>query len=224
MKHVPDIAAVEIDRLRKDGINLTDDDVVWLASLGYKIENPKGRTLEAAGIVDGITLSNGEILNPLTVAASKWLGKYGNLFPDRGDIYAVAFAMIYPNRVSVFKSAKESIEAVGQWGDNLKISHSELVAAVSRMLSGDAPRDPERKTVDTDKLLATLVAVTGLPFEYWDKQSWVKVNNVYLGALKYAMMMRDSVDNPDADESREAVRNLLLAINTIRKKRRCSNG
>ncbi len=219
MRQVPDIAAVEIDRLRKDGVVLSDDDIVWLASLGWRIENPKGQTMESAGLSEGTRLSNGETLFPLTVSASRWLHKYGPVFSENADLFAVAFAMIFPGRVAKLKTAKESVSAVGEWADSLTISHAELVRAVGRMLSSDAPHDPDAEPEDTDRLIASLVAITGLPFEYWNSQSWAQVGAAYSGAIKYALLARDNIDNPDAADSRAALRSLLLAIKEIRERK-----
>jgi len=219
MRNVPDIAVIEIKRLRDDGVKVTDDDVVWLSSLGYKVENPRGQTIEAAGFVDGIRLSDDSILYPLTVCGSHWIGRFGKLFRGKFDTYAVALAMTCPLRVSALKTATESVKAVAEYADALKVEYSELVNAVSRMLEGDAPQDPNVKKSDPDKLIAALVAITGLSFEYWDTQSWIRVNDVYSGAFRYAEMTSGMVSSPDATESKSALRDMLLAIKEIRERK-----
>ena len=223
MRSVPDIAIIEIKKLRESGIKLTDNDIIWLASLGYKVENPKGQTIEAAGFADGIRLSDNQILKPLTVCASKWLKKYGNLFSEASDLYAVAFAMCKPELILKLKSAKESIQAVCHWTATLKVSNPELVRAVDSILADDAPINPDVQKVDTDKLIASLVAITGLPFEYWEKQSWIKVNDVYSGAIKYAMQLSENSGNPDSIETKEALKDMLLAIKEIRERGKKGN-
>lgn len=219
MRSVPDIAAMEIKRLRDDGVKVTDDDVVWLASLGYKVENPRGQTLEAAGLVEGILLSNGDILYPLTISSSRWLGRYGNLFLGKMDTYAVAFAMCHPKLVAKLKSANESVSAINDYANALAVQYNELVNAVSRMVLRDAPHDPESKNSDSDKIVASLVAITGLPFEYWNNQPWIRIQNTYTGALQYANILSAIPATPNSAESKSALRDLLLAIKEIRKRK-----
>jgi len=219
MRNVPDIAVMEIKRLRDDGVKVTDDDVVWLASLGYKVENPRGQTLEAAGLIEGVRMSNNVFLKPLTVCASKWLKRYGNLFSDASDPYAVAFAMACPDKVVELKSAKDSISAVYNWTASLNVSNAELVRALAYLLSDDSPPNPDAKKIDAEKLIAMLVSITGLPFEYWEKQNWIKVNDAYSGAIRYAIMLNENYENPDSIESKEALRELLLAIKEIRERK-----
>lgn len=219
MRNVPDIAAMEIKRLRDDGVKVTDDDVVWLASLGYKVENPRGQTLEAAGLVEGIRLSDNTFLKPLTVCASKWLKRYGNLFSDASDPFAVAFAMANPDKTAELKNAKDSISAVCEWTASLRVSHSELVRALACLLSDDSPTIPDAKKMDSEKIIAMLVSITGLPFEYWEKQQWIKVNDAYSGAIRYAIMLNENYENPDSVESKEALREMLFAIKEIRERK-----
>ncbi|MFA5321384.1 MAG: hypothetical protein WC373_01815 [Smithella sp.] len=224
MRCVPDLAAVEIDKLRKADIPISDDDIVWLSSLACRVENPDGQSAESAGIIDGIRLSNGEIMRPLTVCASKWLHKYGPVFGDNTDIFAVAFAMIYPERVTELRTAKDSILAVSDWTEKLNVSVNEIAHAVERMLSNDDPHDPDAKKIDTETIISMLVTVTGQPFEYWKKQSWVNVNNAYTGAIKWAGMLSEQMENPDAKGSREALKDLCLAINEIRNRNKKDDG
>jgi hypothetical protein len=218
MRQLPDIAAVEIQKLRDDGIVLTDDDIVWLASLGWKVENPKAKTMEASGIIDGIQLSNNQVLKPLTVGASKWLEKYGPLFQDANDIYAVAFAMACPREVIKLETTRQSVEAVYNWSSKLNITHQELFSAVARVLSDDDPKQPkeEKARPDTDDIISMLVSITGLSFEYWEKQTWIKVNKAYSGAMKYAALISQRDMDPETQESKTALKKLILAINEIR--------
>jgi hypothetical protein len=213
LRQLPDIAAVEIAKLRKLGVALTDDDVVWLATLGYRVENPTGQTAEAAGCSEGLRMSNGVILRPLTVRASRWLDRYAHVFPLQNEIYAVGYAMAHDT--SAANSASAAVDAVGAWADNLNVPAEELTRAVSRLLHSDLPDDPEHKPVDENKIIALLVAATGLPAEHWHLSTWRTLAESYGGAIRWAEMLAGTGKDPDAAESKTALRQFALAIQAI---------
>ncbi len=217
MRQVPDIAAVEIDRLRTEGYTVSDDDVVWLSCLGRLVEQPANATLEASGIIDGIRLSDETVLKPLTLIAERWLKKYGPVFGKKAELLVVAYASAYPERLDMSASAKAVVRTVAEFGDNLRVSPGEIEAAVVRLLDRDTPENPDHENkIDMDSLLGFMEASTGLTREYWEQQDWMKIDSTHRGIMKYVAMMAGSDYDPDAQASRIALKNLILAVNEIR--------
>jgi len=224
MRKVPDIVAVEINRLRKLDIAISDDDVVWLSCLGYLVESPNGQTLEASGIADGVLLSNEIVLKPLTVQASKWLKKYGGVNFRVDDTLVVAYAMANSDDLTFDKRISKVVKAVRKWTSSLKITLGEIEVAVARMLANDTPEKPGGKILSTEEVIALLVAATGLSIEYWNAQTWEHVNDVYSGVVKYASMLSPLGGNPDAEASKAALKNFALAIQEISNRGNKING
>ena len=219
MRQMPDIAAVEIERLRDDGIQLTDDDIVWLASLGDAVENPDGTTKEAAGLIDGLRMSDGTILKPLTMYAEKWLKKYGAIFSGRMELAAVGYAMSHAESLDVTESKKAVMAAVREWIEGIKVTPDELKSAVSRMIGdSDQPKQDPPK-LDRESLIGFMVAATGLAREYWEHEPWVAVDRAHSGIMKYAAMIAGTEYDPDKHAGKQALKNLGLAIIEIRKGR-----
>ena len=223
MRHVPDIAAVEIERLREDGVEPTDDEIVWLASLGTAVENPDGRTQEAAGLIDGLRLSDGTVLKPLTFYAEKWLGRVGGVFSGRMELAAVAYAMCCGDILDINRPLKRALSDVRAWIESLRVAPDELARAVSRMIGDD---DRPARTSDAqaagqcrETLIGLLVAGTGIPRESWERQPWVAVDRAHAGLLKYAAMIAGTEYDPEKEASKKALKNLGLAIIEIREKR-----
>lgn len=221
MNEVPAVAAQEIARLRADGVPVTDDDIVWLASLGRRVQSPDGLTIEAAGIRWGVRLSDGTLLKPQTIGASQWLERFGGMFGDRDSAYIVAFAMAHtlPELLALDRSSAV-FHAVSEWRQSLDVSHEELSGALSRLLESDTPprADDDGTPVDVETRIGRLVAATGLPYEYWQEHTWVHAANVNDGSLRWAAMLAPEYGNPDLQQSREALRDMIRAINEIRKR------
>jgi hypothetical protein len=218
MRRVPDIAAAEIFRLRKDGVELTDDDVVWLASLAREVERPGGMTPEAAGLMDGLRLSDGTILRPLTIRASRWLDRAGKLFESISDLYVVAYAMANRGKLVMNQPARDVVSDVLAWVDALNCEPAEVESAVARMLDHDAPKHPDESGMSAEKVIALLVAATGIPAERWENDTWENVSMAHGGVVRHAVMLSMMGGDPDAAESKAALRDLALAIEQIRKR------
>jgi hypothetical protein len=215
MRQVPDIAAVEIKRLRELEIKLSDDDIVWLSCLAYQVENPHGQTIETSGISNGVLLSNGIRLKPLTIKASEWLKRYGCVFTGISELYAVAYAMANSTKISTEHSILSVVDNVKNWGASLNVSMTELENAVSRILADDTPKNPDAKPMTPSEIIGLLVAATGLPAEHWNNQTWEHLSNVYSGIRLYASMFSETQNNPEAQESRAALKYFALAIQEI---------
>lgn len=224
MQMVPDIAVVELKRLRAQGIAPTDDDIVTLATLGAAVERPTHKTAEAAGFRAFVRLSNGTILRPITVAASRWLDGMAPVCKPPADLYAVAFAM--SGRAPAAETPlAQSIDALGSWAAGLAVSHAELAAAVTRMTgAADAERQPDADEIDPDAILRTLAVVTGQPAEYWERQTWAEVGATYSAAVRWATRLVEHVEDPEAAESREALRRFLFAVEAIVRRSKGMNG
>jgi len=217
MRNIPDVAQAEIETLRADNVELTDNDIIWLASLGERVENPKGCTKEAAGLQGSIRLSDGTALKPLTLRAENWLTEVGQHFNNRGELFAVAYASANPERLDITAAPKQIVKIVKRWGYKLKVTKDELETAVNRLVSDDAPADenPPEGT-DTEDLLGMLVAATGLPREHWEMQTWDEIDRTHAGLVRYACMVSGNEFDPDTQTSKMALRDLALAVKEIR--------
>jgi hypothetical protein len=218
MRKVPDLVAAEVARMRADGVPVSDDDLVWLASLGAAVENPRGQTPEAAGAHDSIRLSDGTVLRPLTLRAEAWLARFGPAFEDRADLFAVAYALSHPSSLPPDCSARKAVALVLEWAGGLEVARAELAGAVARMMRSDEPRNPEAKPVTTEEVIALLTAATGLPAEHWMAQSWATVDATHAGVMRWASMLSLAGGDPDAAESKSALKRLALAIQVVREK------
>lgn len=221
MREVPAVAADQIARMRADGVVVDDDDVVWLASLGRRVEHPTGQTPEAAGIRHGITMSDGTTLHPQTVGGSMWLDRFGGLFGNAESLFAVAFVLCHSvPELRMLNQSSAVVDAVNEWKAGLAVSVDELATALDRVLATDAPpptpQESEREPEDPESTIARLVAVTGLPFDYWEEQTWARALAADSGAFKWAMMLSPFGGSQKQSESREALRDLLRAVVSIR--------
>lgn len=219
MRCVPDIAAVEIASMRKSGITVSDDDVVWLSCLAMAVQNPSAKTKETAGFEKLIRLSDGTVLAPLTVSASRWLEQYGCMFADIMDLFSVAYAMVRTHDFSLSQSAREVVESVTEWTANRRVSPNEIAGAVDRLLSSDEPSPAkESKKVDLDRIIAKLTAGTGLPAEYWQTKTWTEIETAHGGLYDYAAMIAEYKDSPEASESKAALSRLAAGIREVRER------
>lgn len=217
MNSVPDVAAQEIESLRADGVELTDDDVVWLASLGERVEKPGNKTREAAGFVDGFRLSDGTVLHPLSLKSEKWLTLYGPCVSRDKEALIVAYALANRHSLDLGANAKTVMREVKQWGDSLAVDAQELEAAVDRMTADDAPKK-EGGSVDVEQVIGFLVAATGIERETWINEPWVTVDNCHRGVMKYAAMIAGGEYDPDSHSSKQALGDLAKAVMQIRRR------
>lgn len=215
MRAVPDIAAAEISRLEKRGIAVTNDDVVWLSCLGYRVENPNSQTLEASNICEGVMLSNGIMLKELTVRATEWLNRFGVIFPDKADYFIIAYAMANPKNLHLDDAVKKVVLDVSKWVSVLNVSASEIETAVARLLADDAPENPKSEKMTTPEMVGLLVAATGLKAEYWHAQTWDMIDKTHDGIIKYASLMSDVAESPESQLSKIALKDLALAVQEI---------
>lgn len=226
MRTVPGIATLELRRLREDGIEPTDDEVVWLASLGQRVESPKGQTKEASGFTGACRMSDGTVLRPLTLRADAWLAEYGSAMVGSLDILAVGYAASHLYSLEFDIPAREAVKAVKTWGKRLNVAPEELRSAIEKVIGvDDAPDKPESdedeedKPLDSEALIGTMVAGTGLPREYWENESWVAVEHAHSGLMKYAAMVSGGEYDPDKATGQKALADLSRAVIEIRKSR-----
>lgn len=217
MKHVPDIAAAELAKLRQSGIQPSDDDVVWLASLGDKVENPSRGNVSNHS--DGVTAGN-VTLYPLTIQAGIWVMRFGEYFTDAKGLCAIAFAMAKGREEGAFAdlhTLRQSVDAVTGWMETCTADLEMLMSAVERVQSNDTPADTtddgeNHAPPGYDRIINNVVAATGIPYDHWLTRSLEEVSEVLL--LKKAIT--DDDFDLDQHESRIALRDLIRAVATIR--------
>jgi len=219
MRCVPDIAVAEIRALRASGVVVSDDDIVWLSCLAHAVEFPALRTRECAGFDKAIRLSDGTILHPLTVAASKFLEQFGRIFADSMDLFSVGYAMVRTHDFTLTQSARSVVDAVVAWTENLKVSPTELAVAIDRLLASDEPIIASSGSkIDVDRLIAKLSAGTGQPAEYWQSKTWAEIETAHGGLYDYCAMIAEYDDAPEAAESKAALKRFAAGLKEVRER------
>lgn len=223
MKPINDYAKAELKRLRASGINPTDEEIYWLATLGEKITNPNRRTLNpleaGAPVVAGC-----EVLWPLTNQASWWLDIVTGWFEGINDLYAVAFAMAKGREHGAFDSytVKDSaVDAVKEWAQKLTCTPGELAKAVNILLDNDSPeRDlDENDPVDFMNTLAELEVATHQPKETWMIRTPTEASQAMRAVYRFAMISAGVSADEATKDTREAIRNVMIAANQIKEGR-----
>jgi len=237
MECLPQIVKEEIRLLVQDDIDLTPEEIVWLYELGKVVENPE-LTMRAKA---GIPVRCGPlVLWPPTIQADLWFEGYASkLFAEPDMItYCLCFAMRYgrEERLPEWSGATcfaelntfESIQkAVMAWAMRIPARVDELEAALNQMLDGpNPPHKIKRKGKPDDPqewdVLAECMAATGMPAEYWQRQTFARA-----GAVLRAKMRQDAIilgggpqKNEVDDKAATALAEFGAAVDAIRKSRK----
>ena len=208
---------MELATLRQSGIKPTDDEIVWLASLGAKVAQSCGFDIPTTVNVGNITL------HPQTVQASIWLQRYGAYFTDMNGLYAVAFALSMartPGAFADLTTFATSVTAVHDFMEACTCTAEELADAVTALQDSDAPREPETEDEDDDpaphdysRTIASVVAATGIDHDKWNVATLDEVADILL----MHRAMTDTEFDVTKHESRCAMRDFLRALAEVRK-------
>jgi len=216
--HCPDIARHEIGKLRSDGIEPTLDELAEIIELGRRVENPRCN-LSPMVEPEPLYLAD-RVLWPLTLQAEEWFATMGGSFAGEFGLCAVCYAAQHGRETGAFVplyTMRAAMEAVRAWRAGCTATIEEVAEAAER-LTGHAPREEsKRKPADADlgRILAELMAATGQPPEYWLVRTSVHMLDVLRAVLRReAAAVGQPARAPD--ESREALRQMMLAIEAIR--------
>lgn len=221
MQEIPAVAASELKNLRAKGINPSDAEIVQLATLGWKVENPEtGRnplkvpTPQRAGALE---------LWPLSVQAMLWRERILPRLSSPMQVYATAYALAHSapwTRPGYFAGPVAVwTRRVSDWIQRINATQSELIDACEKILSSMAEgeeTDEDIADVETGakSLLSRLEVQTGIPGETWA----TKTLHELVHSLHVAAEERQEEYDATNRESGQNLRDLILAVEAIEKR------
>ncbi len=224
MRRCPDIAQSEIEALRDDGIEVTLDDIVWLASLAYKVEFPGGKSVNPLIHNAPVTVGNLE-LYPLTIQGSMFMDLVATEKWCRERDYIEMLAWILsagqePGAFDGINTRGKFRRALAEFKRDCTASLDNLASAVALIIDDDAPEEPgkERATVNYREFLGSLEAASGQPVTDWLTRTGDEAREVIRQA--YGIHHGFDNDNDQRQQIREATRDMIRAVNEIRERHR----
>jgi hypothetical protein len=229
LRKLSDLARAEINALRRDGVELTPDDVVRINALAWAVETPETRRLLARGVP--VFLAERVALWPLTLYASEWFRRVGGNMKhpevSTGTIrrMALAYAMAFgrSDGPELEIDGDRAARVVYEWAQKLKCTLQEIeVACGECMLQNDdglSEGIPAGHTIEPGDLSAFMVATCGGSPELWERQ----VSIGYVNAVLTAFIRQNRADNKPslADPKMRAERALgLLCLNIRNREKR----
>ncbi|NLE66055.1 MAG: hypothetical protein GX608_01375, partial [Lentisphaerae bacterium] len=122
------MAADAIAELRRDGIEVLPEDVLWLNHLAGKVIRPTAA--DELTMLDPPVPCGNVLLWPLSIGARIWLERYGRpWFSGAGDMetLAIAYAMAHsrqPDKLNELKSRLRAHLRVATWSLRLRCTRS----------------------------------------------------------------------------------------------------
>jgi len=176
---LPHITQSELADLRSDGIEPTDEEILWLVDLGRQVENPAGRVNYALA---GVPIRCGNlVLWPASIASSEWFDEVAcNLFHTRlMQTYCLAFALVNARNPEIawdeLTSYAECKRVINRFALRCRCTVPELNAAICRIIPAmeavhPVMRRKQKRGPRGPGLVASLVATTGLQADYWERR------------------------------------------------------
>lgn len=175
------LAQEAVDKLAKEGVVCTPDEILWLQDMADKIIRP---TRSDERLFLDLPIPCGNImLWPLSIGARLWLEQYGKpWFIGTGDLEELvfAFAMAHSRQPEIFTSMTSRWKArvkVAFWACRIKATRKEIADAVSHCMTEDDAdlvevKTPEPKyvppsTSDYGDCVALLCHFYGESPEHW---------------------------------------------------------
>lgn len=153
------LARIDIERLRREGFALTDEDVIELNDLAVRVESGKEKT---AANHPRFAFAGNVVLHEPTVAALEWWWQYGH---DAGLTAAAQlrvhfFMLAHARRPEVFDSLttpREICRAVRAWYKRVAATEAELMRALLYVKRAtNDPGDEAMAEPDEDEMLDRL--------------------------------------------------------------------
>lgn len=203
------MASDAIESMRREGLEPDLDQIAELIELARRVQEPEHRTwpfLSYEGVRAG---TSGHILKPLTIKSGRWHDFIVDKISDYWQIYACAYAMEFGHDESADFVSLYDLEraqsALAGYAATLSCNPEELREAIERCMDiptdGDryrAKRNP-RGEVNTESIIAELVAVTGQPEEYWLSRTSTFAMEVLKHAVNHSAAMFGGVDYDQSD-------------------------
>jgi len=174
------LAEETIADLRRDGIECTPEDILWLNHAAGKVIRPT--PADELTMLDPPVPCGNVLLWPLSIGARIWLDRYGKpWFLGTGDmeILAVAFAMAHSRKPTMLEELTSRLKAhvrVAFWAMRLKATMAELNRAIALARTPEdidlvnIPFEGERAprlAADYGDVVAQLCHFFGETPEYW---------------------------------------------------------
>lgn len=171
------VARQHLKELRQRGIELTDDEILWIVELCERVIKPDSRgdilALCGFGTQVGATKTT---LYPLTIGAAIWLQECADEWfadnPSR-SFYALAWALAHGRdkdaMEQAFMNADDASRLIRKWARGLTCTVKELEQAIDRILktSDDDTGTTDRPDIDWARILTEIEAATGMPAQHW---------------------------------------------------------
>lgn len=219
MLECPAVAVAEIERLQAKGYRLTLDEIVWLASLGERVENPRRA---ASPFLAGVPVVAGcEPFFRLTNQASWWLELAKDWFPPHELGNALAFAHRFGRTQHAFDGLLQpgaARQAVHSWHESLTCTDDEMLDALDRLIASDAPHRPAGRQQDQCRTLAQAEAITGIKREDWATRTPEEMHAAIIEGLKAFAEHGTGEADEIASASREALADLSFASEEIERR------
>ena len=141
---ISDLAAMDLDRLRADGLTPSDEDIIRLHALALKISDGPERTCWRKPRHARVA---GEILWEPTIAALLWLDHAASVDCGVDDDILTAYACATgrdPEALSALTRPRDIRRAVRAWLRTLGCTVPELMAAAAYAVEGVGEPDPDR--------------------------------------------------------------------------------
>jgi hypothetical protein len=227
MSLIPAITKQELADLRAEGITPTDEEAAWLLDLGRAVERPAGHTDYALA---GAPVRCGNVvLWPASIASATWFDDVAckQFKSPLMQTYCLAYALIHARNPAIewetLTSYKSARDAVNSQALRLRCTLHELRSAIARLLPQlDSPH-PVRRKPRTDPagpgIVPSLVAATGLPAAYWDRQPMS-----FAAECLHAVLQQNAEGEVQGWEDicyRSAMNEFALAADAIRRAHAC---
>ena len=224
MRECPDIAKVEIRRLRAKGIEPSLDQIVWLASLAERVTKPErlGNPLLAAVPV----VAGSEPFYELTNHACWWIDIAHDWFSGLSICHMLGYAHRYsrvPRHFEALCTEDSAREAVSKWRDGVSLTDAEILDAVSRWTNNDEPDDPREQDQDEEtdgestagQTMALALAVSGITRAEFEAMTPAESSEIVKQAIIFGTDSSQVGTRNAADASARAMQKLTWAINEI---------
>ncbi len=216
MRECPAVARQEIERLQERGYRLSLDDLAWPVSLGERVESPPAAVNPLTAAVP--VVAGCEPFFRLTNQAHWWLDLSRDWFEGLDVAYAMGFAHRFGRTAGAFDgllTRSDARAAVHAWGKSLSCTIDELLEAVSRLRTSDAPARQGAAPYDAGRAVAMAEGATGITRDQWATRTPDEMHAATFEALKLASEHGTGGESDAATHSREALVDLLNAVREI---------
>ena len=216
---LPPLARKFLSRLRSEGIDPSDEEVVWLYELGKQATQAPNRSAQAAGLATHI---HGVDVYPYTPGAVIWANEVALPIID-GDFPYDVLCMAFAAAHSYERKTLCALTEVGQIKLAIKIWSNQITAPMNTFISDfleTFAQDPLSLNVTSDDVGrwdATLTHLEGAPSKWFWEES-IDAITAKIEALE--KQHSDSGGAPNSDRAKRTLACILKAEGMILNDRR----